>query len=106
MRLPIAFARPSSQTIQGLLDRPGVSFNYAGLGLSREGRAPDGYAVNARQESIGRGAKEFELACAALRRWEMFGFDWVELCWTDAPIAEGSTVAVLASRLGLWSLNP
>jgi uncharacterized protein (UPF0548 family) len=30
---------------------------------------------------------------------------WIELCWPDAPIEAGATVAVLVSHLGFWSLN-
>ena len=35
----------------------------------------------------------------------MFNIGWVELCWPDAPIENGSVVAVLASHLGFYSLN-
>jgi uncharacterized protein (UPF0548 family) len=35
----------------------------------------------------------------------MFNLTWVSLCWPTAPIEIGSTVAVLARALGLWSLN-
>jgi uncharacterized protein (UPF0548 family) len=40
-----------------------------------------------------------------MRRWEMFSTGWMQLCWPDAPIQAGSTVAVLAQLPGLWSLN-
>ncbi len=36
----------------------------------------------------------------------MFDMPWVELCWPDASIEEGTTVAILISHLGFWSLNP
>jgi uncharacterized protein (UPF0548 family) len=35
----------------------------------------------------------------------MFNIGWVELFWPDAPIENGSVVAVLASHLGFYSLN-
>ncbi|MBH23498.1 MAG: DUF1990 domain-containing protein [Myxococcales bacterium] len=106
MSLPFSFTRPSNPSIQALLDRRDAPLTYDGVGLSRDGLAPAGYAVNARRAVIGRGERDFEAACAAVRRWEMFGFGWVDLCWPDAPIEDGATVAVLAHRLGLWSLNP
>jgi len=30
---------------------------------------------------------------------------WLELCWPDAPIEPGSTVAIVVSHFGFWSLN-
>jgi uncharacterized protein (UPF0548 family) len=35
----------------------------------------------------------------------MFEMSWLELCWPEAPIQAGSTVAVLVRHPGLWSLN-
>jgi uncharacterized protein (UPF0548 family) len=35
----------------------------------------------------------------------MFNFDWVELCWPNAPIEVDSTVGVLIKALGVWSIN-
>ena len=35
----------------------------------------------------------------------MFHVGWVELCWPSAPIVPGTTVAVLARTLGVWTLN-
>jgi uncharacterized protein (UPF0548 family) len=35
----------------------------------------------------------------------MFDTGWIDLCWPEAPIQEGSTVAVLARHYGFWSLN-
>ena len=30
---------------------------------------------------------------------------WLELCWPDAPIRTGTTVAVAVLHFGFWSLN-
>jgi uncharacterized protein (UPF0548 family) len=35
----------------------------------------------------------------------MFNLGWVDLCWPNAPIEVGSTVGVLVTGPGLWSLN-
>ena len=36
----------------------------------------------------------------------MFDLGWVSVCWPDAEIEVGTTVAVLARHFGFWSLNP
>jgi uncharacterized protein (UPF0548 family) len=54
---------------------------------------------------LGVGAETFERAKVAVQRWTMFRFDWLQLCWPDAPIEVGSTVAVMTRALGVWSLN-
>jgi hypothetical protein len=35
----------------------------------------------------------------------MFDMPWVQLCWPNAVVEPGATVAVLISHLGFWSLN-
>jgi uncharacterized protein (UPF0548 family) len=35
----------------------------------------------------------------------MFNLGWVQLCWPDAPIQEGTTVAILVHLFGIWWLN-
>jgi len=55
---------------------------------------------------LGQGGDTFRRARAALERWEMFRLGWVELHPAGAPVRVGTTVAVLAHTLGLWSLNP
>jgi len=35
----------------------------------------------------------------------MFNIGWLRLCWPDAPIEIGTTVAVLADLRCFWSLN-
>ena len=55
--------------------------------------------------ALGSGPGAFKRAKQALREWRMFEMGWLELCWPDAPIVSGSTVAVLARHLGFWSLH-
>jgi uncharacterized protein (UPF0548 family) len=55
---------------------------------------------------LGHGDEIFERAKQAVRQWKMFAMPWVQLCWPDAAIEVGTTVAVLISHLGFWSLNP
>lgn len=54
---------------------------------------------------IGRGADAFDRACTALTAWKQFDIGWVELFPQQAPVAIGTTVAVLIRHLGFWSLN-
>jgi uncharacterized protein (UPF0548 family) len=35
----------------------------------------------------------------------MFEMDWIEIAPRDAPIAEGSCVAIIVRHFGFWSLN-
>lgn len=54
---------------------------------------------------LGTGRDAFEHAKVALRHREMFNLSWVQLHWSDAPIREHSTVAVIAHVWGLWITN-
>jgi uncharacterized protein (UPF0548 family) len=74
------------------------------VGASR-GRPPKGYTVDHNRVRLGAGPEAFERAVKAVRKWKMFAMPWVQLCWPDAPIEEGATVAVLVKHLGFWSLN-
>ena len=67
--------------------------------------SPLGYSVDHNRIELGEGEEIFARAVSALRRWETFNFDWLELLWPDAVIEEGTTVAVLVHHLGFWSLN-
>ena len=66
---------------------------------------PSGYTVDHNRIRLGIGPVVYQKAVEALRRWEMFNLGWLELCWPDAPIVTGTTVAVLAHVLGIWSLS-
>ena len=97
--------RPSEHLIRAFVsaqkDEP---FSYPEVGCSRQ-KAPHGYTVDPNRIRLGQGADAFERAKNALRQWKMFDMPWINLCWQDTPIEVGSTVAVLVSHLGFWSLN-
>lgn len=69
------------------------------------GQSPPGYVRDHHRIKLGDGAEVFRTAIDALRRWEMFNIGWLRLCWPDAPIEIGTTVAVLADLRCFWSLN-
>jgi uncharacterized protein (UPF0548 family) len=99
-------SKPSRAAIDAFIAaRRDANFSYAEVGQSRN-VAPARYTLDHNRIKLGVGAGLFEEAKRALTQWKMFEMPWIELCWPDTPIAPGATVAVLASHLGFWSLNP
>jgi len=66
--------------------------------------APKGYLIDHNRICLGSGAETYARAKAALDRWDMFNFDWVELIRPDKPFV-GQTVGILIRAMGIWSLN-
>ena len=98
-------AKPNRESINAFISaQRALGFSYAEVGCSRE-QAPNGYVSDRNRIKLGRGLDVFERGKSAIRQWKMFEMPWIELCWPDTPIAAGSTVAVLISHLGFWSLN-
>lgn len=98
-------SRPPAEVVREFLAAEGGKpFSYQEVGATR-GDGPAGYAVDRCQAFLGKGQRTFEAACAALRRWEMFRLGWVDVYWPDAPLEEGSVVAVLGRFSGLCFLN-
>ena len=64
-----------------------------------------GYKNDYNRVRLGEGSATFQNAVEAVRSWQMFNIGWLQLCWPDAPIEVGSTVAVLARHFGFWSMN-
>jgi uncharacterized protein (UPF0548 family) len=97
--------RPSRQVIHDFLARQRQEpFSYPEVGQS-EGGTPAGYDLDHNRVRLGEGPAVLEAACAALRRWEMFPGPWTRIEPADAPIAEGTVVAIVAHVLGIWWLN-
>jgi uncharacterized protein (UPF0548 family) len=98
-------SRPSPDSIRSfILAQKTQPFSYEEVGASRYG-APRGYTVDHNRIKLGQGTAAFERAKNAIRQWKMFEMSWIHLCWPDAPIEVGTTVAVLVSHYGFWSLN-
>ena len=79
-------------------------FSYAHVGCTR-GEPPAGFAVDSYRTVLAPGRDAFERAKSLVRRWTMFRMSWVELHVPDAPIHVGTTVAILARSLGVWTVN-
>ena len=98
-------SKPDPDEIRTFLSaQKAQSFSYGHVGASR-GRLPRGYTTDHNRIRLGEGVEVFARAVKAIRQWKMFDMPWIQLCWPDAPIEEGTTVAVLVSQLGFWSLN-
>lgn len=80
-------------------------FSYGQAGATRS-TPPSGFAVDHNRILIGRGAPVFQNARRSIREWRMFDIPWLAVHPRAAPVVPGTTVAVLASHFGFWSLNP
>ncbi len=97
--------KPTQNSIQSFLAaQKNQTFSYLELGASRESD-PAGYNCDHNRIQLGTGRNVFDSAVRAVRQWKMFNLTWVQLCWPNAPIEPGATVAVLISHFGFWSLN-
>jgi len=66
---------------------------------------PPDYALDHNRQLLGTGEATYKRAVEALKSWKQFDLGWVQTCPENAPIQVGTTVAVRANTLGLWSLN-
>src|SRR5688572_8393723 len=82
----------------------GSEFSYPNVGASLNGGVL-GYTFDHNRLLIGNGQDEFEYAKVAMRRWKMFDFPWLRLCWPNTPIGEGQTVAIVVNHFGFWSMS-
>ena len=93
--------RPDDEKIREMLaaqrDQP---FSYPQAGLAAH-TAPAGYETDHHRVKLGNGLAVYQKAVEAVKRWEMLNIGWLQLCWPDAPIQQGSCVAVLAHHLNM-----
>jgi uncharacterized protein (UPF0548 family) len=107
------FTAPQPTAIENFIEKASTTdFTYPYIGASRSGfrRRPKQsdtmkYNVDHNQIVIGNGERDFETAKQAVRKWKMFDFPWVDLCWPDTSIEEGRNVAILIRHFGFYSLN-
>jgi uncharacterized protein (UPF0548 family) len=100
----LCLRRPNQAALDAFLARQaGQAFSYAEVGRTA-GEPPVGYDFDRRRVRLGRGLADFQVARAALRRWEMFDIGWAHLVQSGPP-AEGQIVALLARAFGVWWLN-
>jgi uncharacterized protein (UPF0548 family) len=100
-----SFFKPAESQIRTFIAAQQTApFSYSQVGTTATTPPPQ-YVIDHNRVCLGTGRTTYDRATAAIRRWEMFSLNWVTLCWPSVPIEIGSTVAVLAHALGLWSLN-
>jgi uncharacterized protein (UPF0548 family) len=99
-------AKPSDEQIQNIIAaQRSASFSYSFAGASRDDLPPAGYKRDHNRVFLGAGEATFNRAVAAVQRWEMFNFPWMQLCWPNTPIEVGATVVALAALPLFWTLN-
>ncbi|HSV33799.1 MAG TPA: DUF1990 domain-containing protein [Pyrinomonadaceae bacterium] len=97
--------RPTEKRIADFLrSTETLPFSYTEAGMTAV-QPPAGYRVDHNRVILGKGPETFERAATLLKHWKHFDLGWVKLFPRDAPVALGSTVAVLVNHLFLWSLN-
>jgi len=98
--------RPRADQIAALLaSQRGRPFSYADVGATRGASPPPGYTVDHNRVRVGTSAETFARAVTALRAWRMTSIGWSTVHPAAAPVAPGTTVAVVVRHYGFWSLN-
>ncbi len=99
-------SKPDRETIDKFLDSASrQQHSYPDVGATK-GDPPKGYLhYDHNRIEIGSGVEDWDRARQAVRDWKMFDIGWCGICWPDTPIEQGRNVAMMASHLGVWSLN-
>ena len=98
--------RPSPSHVAAFLaSQHAAAFTYAEVGATRGDRPPAGYTVDRNRIRLGTGPEAFRRAAEAIRRWQMLTHEWASVAPPSAPVAAGTTVAVVVHHYGFWSLN-
>ena len=98
--------KPSRREINAFIAESLESdLSYRYNGATQIEVVPGGYVGDHNQIQLGTGPEDWEKAKQAIRKWKMFEMPWVEICWPETPIQIGSTVAILVSHFGFYSLN-
>lgn len=100
----ICLTRPSEAKIQAFLaNQRGLPLSYP-AGEGSFDAPPAGFVRDHHSVKLGEGPHVYDRAREALRRWAMSGIGWVEVWPRQAPVVEGSEVALLGHALGVWCL--
>ncbi len=101
----LSLQKPSVESIRRFLsEQSALDFSYPAVGATAT-TPPAGHVVDRTRVKLGEGALVFDLAVAALQRWEQFRLGWVEAWSPDTPIQPGQVVAVMGWAVGMWWLN-
>jgi len=81
-----------------------LPFSYPEVGAT-QGLLPTRYNHDHNRTHLGTGRVAFQRAVTSLRRWEQFDLGWVRIFPDDAPLRAGTTVAVKARTMAVWTLS-
>lgn len=97
--------RPDPQEVLAFLDQQArLDFSYPFVGQTAA-TPPGGCNVDRTRMKLGAGESVFLAAKDALRRWDQFRIDGLELRAPETPIKTGEVVAIIARTCGVWWLN-
>ncbi|REJ85837.1 MAG: DUF1990 domain-containing protein [Planctomycetota bacterium] len=98
--------KPTDERISAFIEaQSSLEFTYPSVGATRNAESPPGFVVDHNRICLGSGRAVFDASCEALKGWQHYRFDWVDLHRPDAEPQPGQTVGVLAHALGIWVLN-
>jgi uncharacterized protein (UPF0548 family) len=98
-------ARPSDAKIAAFrAEQSRLELSYDSAGMTRDGPTTR-FTLDHNRLELGSTNATWTHAKRALSSWSMFDLGWVELHTPDAPIATGTTVAILVRAFSLWWLN-
>ena len=96
---------PSEDDLRRFLSRQEYSsFSYSERGATAA-TLPKHYNLDHNRIRLGSGRNTWERAIEATHGWTMFDIPWLRVFPPNAPIQPGTTVAVCARHLGIYSLN-
>ena len=82
-----------------------LPFTYAEHFATKQPETIRGFDNDRLRVRIGQGARDFERAKTAVRRWRMFPDAWTHILPEQAPVQPGTTVAMYARFMGIWWRN-
>jgi uncharacterized protein (UPF0548 family) len=90
--------RPDAERLSHFLARERTSpLTYSEVGASFDAELPSGYHHVRAGTELGQGDEVWRRACSAIRDWTAHRGAGMTVAPADAPIAEGTTIAVIAS---------
>jgi uncharacterized protein (UPF0548 family) len=100
------FQKPDGELIDRVIkSQSQLGFTYTSVGATKDGQHPEGFVIDHNRIRLGSGLATFDAAKLALRNWQHYTFDWLELHRSDEAPAQNQNVGTLARALGLWVLN-
>jgi uncharacterized protein (UPF0548 family) len=98
---------PTAHQLDALFTRlRSAALTYADAGITRDARAPTGFAVDHNRILLGHGPEIFARAADAMRHWRQFDIPWLSLERRGTAIQTGEIVAVVPRVFGFVTVSP